>query len=447
MNKANNGYTSYRNIFSIAWPIMLGSLGQNIIYLADTSFIGRIGEVELGASAIGGIFYFLLFNIGYAMNIGMQVMVARRKGEGKTTAIGEVVDHQLRMIILLGIAEFILMHYFAHRVLSGIIESATVREKAVQFLHYRSYGIVFGLLNSCFMSFFIGIGNTKVTVWTTGVMVFMNIFFLYCLVFGNWGFPAMGIGGAGLASSIAEGTVTLVFLVFFMVKKFRIIYHLFQFTRMRVSLFLSMLSLSTPLIFQQLISVGSWWLFFISIEHLGEHALAISNLVRSIYTFYGIPVWALASTVNSMTSNLIGQGRQQDVIPLIRRVSLISVSFAAFFSVVIFFLPDLILSIYTNNAVLIADSLPTLRSLILAIVLFSFSILTIFAVSGTGATRVSLLIEVVAIFIYVAYTLLSAVLLEWSLPAIWLAESIYWLITFIMCGWYLRSGRWMHKKV
>ncbi|MEO6167054.1 MAG: MATE family efflux transporter [Chitinophagales bacterium] len=442
-----NHYTSYRNIFTIAWPIMLGSLGQNFIYLVDTSFIGRVGEADLGASAIGGIYYFLLFNIGYAMNIGMQVIIARRKGEGNNAAIGEVLDHQLRMVFLLGAAEFILMHFLSGSILRGIIQSDVIREKTLYFLHYRSYGILFGLLNSCFMSFFIGIGNTRVTIWTTVVMVGINVFFLYCLVFGNLGFPAMGIAGAGLASSIAEAMVTVVFIIFFFVKKFRVDYHLFQFAKIKFRLVVNMLNLATPLMFQQIISVGSWWLFFISIEHLGERPLAVSNLVRSLYTFYGIPVWALASTVNSMTSNLLGQGRHYEVVPLIKKVSLISFVFSILFGCMINFFPVLTLSIYTNEKDLIMDSIPTLRVLTLAIALFSFSILTIFAVSGTGATKVSLLIEVVAIVLYVSYTLLSAVVLHWSLPAIWLAESIYWLVTFAMCAWYLKNGKWMEKKV
>lgn len=105
------------------------------------------------------------------------------------------------------------------------------------------------------------------------------------------------------------------------------------------------------------------------------------------------------------------------------------------------------LSVYTNDQVLILDSVPTLRTLTLAIVLFSIAILTIFAVSGTGATKVSLLIEVIAIVMYVAYTLIAAVVLHWSLPAIWLAESLYWLVTFLMCGWYLKNGKWMEKKL
>lgn len=208
-----------------------------------------------------------------------------------------------------------------------------------------------------------------------------------------------------------------------------------------------MLNLAAPLMFQQIISVGSWWFFFLAIEHFGEHPLAISNLVRGIYAFYGIPIWALASTVNSMTSNLLGQGKPGDVIPMIKKISFISIGFSIFFGLLINFFPVATLSIYTNEKRLILDSIPTLRTLTVAIVIFSFSILTMFAVSGAGATRVSLVIELVAIAFYVSYTLLSAVVLHWSLPVIWLAEAIYWMVTLAMCVWYLKNGKWMEKKV
>jgi Na+-driven multidrug efflux pump len=91
--------------------------------------------------------------IGYAMNIGMQVMVARRKGEGNDAGIGEVVDHELRLVVLMGLIWFILLHFFSAFFLTHIIKSELVRSKAVYFLSYRSYGVFFALINSC-LSFY-----------------------------------------------------------------------------------------------------------------------------------------------------------------------------------------------------------------------------------------------------------------------------------------------------
>lgn len=426
---------------------MLGSLGQNVIYLIDTSFLGRVSEYDLGASAIGGIFYFLLFMIGYGLNTGMQVIVARRKGEKNDTAIGEVVDHEIRIILVVASLEFMVMYFLSGRILAEIIHSDIVREKTLQFLHYRSYGIFCGLLNSLFMSFFIGIGNTKVTTWTTGVLVAVNVFFLYCLVFGNLGFPRMEIAGAGLASTIAEASVTVVMMVYLFRKKIKHQYRLFEFLKTKISLMIQMLKLAGPLVFQQVISVGSWWIFFLAIEHLGERQLAISNLIRSMYTMYGVPVWALASTTNSMTSNLIGQGKSNDVIPLIKKISVISISFAALFGVVVLLFPGATLSIFTNEKDLIAESIPTLYTVLIAISIFSVAILVMFGVMGTGATRVSFYVEVICIVAYLTYVYFTAVRLECSLPVIWLAEVVYWVIALTLCSFYLKYGNWRMKKV
>jgi len=369
--KMQNHYTSYRNIISIAWPIMLSQLGQNLIYLVDTAFIGRVSEYDLGASAMGAIFYFLMFMIGYALNTGMQVIVARRKGEGHDEAIGEVVNHQLYLILILGVISFIILRFLSGSFLPLIIHSDPVRERTIRFLHYRSLGIIFGLVNSMFMAFFIGIGNTKVTTWTTGVMVVVNIFFLSVLVFGNLGFPRMEIAGAGLASSLAEMSVTVVMIFYLFRKRFKHHYNLFHFTEVKFSLIGQMIKLSAPLVFQQLISVGSWWLFFLAIEHLGERQLAVSNLIRSLYTMYGVPVWALASTTNSMTSNLIGQNRREEVIPLIRKIALLSISFAALFALRLH--PCFLCSRMRRNLLLPAFQRCRLSCLLYVFFLFRFS--------------------------------------------------------------------------
>lgn len=426
---------------------MLGSLGQNLIYLVDTSFLGRVSSYDLGASAIGGIYYFLLFMIGYAMNTGMQVMVARRKGEGNEQAIGEVVDHEIRLVLILALLQFILLFFFSNIILSLIVKSDIIREKAVHFLNYRSFGIPFALINSCFMSFFIGIGETKVTLRTTGVMVAVNIFFLSCLVFGNFGFPRMEIAGAGLASSIAEATVTLVFIAFILYKKIHHRFKLFEFLSVRMEMIKNMLNLSAPLIFQQVISVGSWWIFFLAIEHLGEQQLAISNLIRSLYTMYGVPVWALAMATNAMTSNLMGQGKPEDVLKLIVKIGLFSFVLAVFFDVVLLIFPEAVLGIFTNDRDLIAASIPSMRTVLIAILLFSVTVLAIFAVSGTGATKVSLLIEIICITAYMVYVFTTAVYLNMSLPVIWMAEVVYWLIAGIGCWYYLKYGNWKSIKV
>ncbi|MCI5507472.1 MAG: MATE family efflux transporter, partial [Bacteroidales bacterium] len=73
----------YSQIWTIAYPILLSTLMEQLIGMTDTAFLGRVGEIELGASALGGIFYVTVFMLGLGFSIGAQILMARRNGEGK----------------------------------------------------------------------------------------------------------------------------------------------------------------------------------------------------------------------------------------------------------------------------------------------------------------------------------------------------------------------------
>ncbi len=112
---------TYRRIWNIAWPIILGSVAQNIITVTDTAFLGRVGEVALGASAIGGIFYLAVIMLGWGFAIGTQIIVSRRYGEGNVGQIGAVIEHALYFLIPISIILFLLMHFFADYFLGFIL--------------------------------------------------------------------------------------------------------------------------------------------------------------------------------------------------------------------------------------------------------------------------------------------------------------------------------------
>ena len=83
---------SYRQIWQIAYPIILSGIAQNIINFTNTAFLGHVGEVELGASAIAGIYYFTFIMVGWGIGSGTQIIIARRLGQQKFSDIGIVFN-------------------------------------------------------------------------------------------------------------------------------------------------------------------------------------------------------------------------------------------------------------------------------------------------------------------------------------------------------------------
>ncbi|HRH67628.1 MAG TPA: MATE family efflux transporter [Bacteroidia bacterium] len=437
--------TSYRDILNMAYPVMVGSLATTLLNITDTAFLGRVGETELGASAVGGVLYFVFVMIGIAIGIGTQILIARRAGEKNEDAIGEIFDHSLIILFGLSVLLFLILKFLSPLLLRLILDSEPVVQASIRFLNYRSYGIFFIMLGTVFRSFYVGIAQPRVFGIYSFLMAIVNFIFGYLFIFGNFGFPELGIEGAGLASSLAE-LIALIYLFGYTAVKPGIRqFKLFHFKRMDWKLMGRIMNLSAPLVVQNLLSMGAWFVFFIFIEKLGEHELAISNIVRGAYMVAMTPIWGFSIAANSMVSNIIGQGKADAVLGMVNRIIKLALLVTGFMALLNLLIPRLILRIFTSDEILINDSLGSYYVVILAMLFFAFAIVCISAVSGTGATRAALYIEIAAILIYLIYNYVITFILNGTVEMIWFSEIIYWIFTGIASYVFLRTLRW--KKI
>jgi Na+-driven multidrug efflux pump len=219
-------------------------------------------------------------------------------------------------------------------------------------------------------------------------------------------------------------------------------FRLFRFKNFSREEVTKIITLSLPLIVQNLLSMGAWFVFFVFIEKIGAHELALSNVVRGSYMISMTPFWGFSVSANSMVSNIIGQGRKDEVMILLNRIIRLTMLVAVIMILINLLFPKQILGIFTNDEQLIQDSLRTLQVVDVALIFFSFAIVSINAVSGTGATRMALYIEILSIFIYLLYIYLFTFVFKGSVESVWCSEIIYWLFAGAACYWYLRSGIW-----
>ena len=434
--------TSRKDIWRMAYPVMIGTVAVTVMNVTDTIFLGRIGETQLGASALGGVFYFVMVMIGVALGTGTQIQIARRAGEKNHAAIGEIFDHSFLLMVTLSIIQFVILAFFSEQIFGWLVENNEVRKACVEFLRYRSPGIFFVMMATAFRSFYVGIASPKVWSYYSFILTFVNIILGYALIFGHFGMPKMEIAGAGLASSISEA-VGLIFLFVYSRMKHAIReFRLFTLASFNRQLIEKTISLSAPLIVQNLISMGAWFIFFVFIEKMGKHALAISNITRSLYMIDMTPIWGFSAAANSMVSNLIGQGRKGEVMLLVNRIIKMSTIISLCMIVLNLIFPFPLMHLFTSDDVLVRDSFGSLLMICIAMTIFPMAIVCISAVSGTGATRTALYIEIVAILVYLLYLALVVFRMHLSLEVAWLAETIYWLFTGVVSYVFLRSMKW-----
>ena len=438
---------SNRHIVKISTPILLSLLAQNLIQVIDTAFLGRVGEVELGASALAGIIYIALYTLGFGFSMGSQILIGRRNGEGNYSQIGDIVIQGSIFLLIPALVLIPLLRYGAVAWLPALFESADVAGAVTDYLEWRVFGLVFAFFNVMFRAFYIGIARTKVLTINAVVMALVNVVFDYGLIFGNLGMPEMGIGGAAIASVIAEFSSTLFF--FFYTRK-TVDPEKYGFTKIRFqwSVIKRILDISLFMMVQYLFSIGTWMLFFLFIEnYMGERSLAVTNIVRSFYTIFTIPSHAIGSTTSTMVSNTIGAGKHEEVAGLIRRLSLISLGVMGVVILVISVFPRAMIHIYTDDPSLIQDTVLPLYVLISSLPLYSVGTVLFSAVSGTGNTRTALRFEMITLLFYVSYMWFIIIHLRASVAAAWTTEHVYWLFLTIFSYFYLRSGRWKERKI
>ncbi|MDR0864161.1 MAG: MATE family efflux transporter [Candidatus Symbiothrix sp.] len=437
----------YTQIWKITYPILLTLLAQNLIQVIDTAFLGHVGEVELGASAIAGIYYIAIFTIAFGFSNGSQILIGRRNGEGNYHKIGEIVVFGAVFLWVMALLIFLCTQAFSGAILGRLLSSEKVLKASLEYLDWRIWGLFFATTNVMFRAFFVGITRTKVLTFNAIIMALANVFFDYVLIFGHWGFPAMGIGGAAIASVISE-VVSVVFFLIYMacavdLKKYGftgIVWTHLQVIR-------NILNVSFSLMIQYFLSLSTWLIFFLAIERMGETTLAISNIIRSFYMIIGIPVFALASTANTLVSNIIGAGKQDEVMPLIWKIVRMAILISSVFVLFLALFPELSLSIYTSDPELIRESIPSLYVILGVLMVLSVGNVFFQSVSGTGNTRSALLIEVTTLVLYVLWMGFVVFYLQASLAVCWTTELIYAFFIGLFSFIYFKKGNWKNKKI
>ena len=437
---------SNKEIWQITYPIIFGNLAQTIMVLINTIFLGHVGAVELGAVMMAGTFYLVFTTITNGFAVGVQIMVARRFGEGQPTKIGELFEHGLAFALFLGVFLLFILKTFTSSLFSHIIESPNIYTSALKFMNFRQWGIIFVSVNYLFRALYIGLSNTKIITITTLLMASVNIFFDYALIFGHFGFPEMGVAGAGLSSVLAEITAFVTFFAYTFLKLPYKQYHLFNFQKFKTKLFASILKISLPTMLQRLLSFGSWFLFFTLIEHLGEEAMAVSGIGRSVFLLCTLTVFAYSATANTVTSRLIGAQKANEVPATLRRILKMSVLTLLPILILFSVFPLQIASIYTDDAVIAAQSVPVLYNIYISALIMTAAMVYFEFVSGTGNTLIALFLESGVLVFYVLYILLATVIYQFPIQWVWCSEWVYSSLILLGSLIFMKRHSWKHTK-
>ncbi len=435
-----------RQILGIALPITLSLIVPQLNFITNNIFLGSLGEKELGNAGITGVYYLIVAVVGNGLNNAIQSLISRNAGKGDIKAIDVILMQGMRIALLFALAGIAFTWVVTPYILKPFAAPESFAAE-MQFLKIRVLGLPFLYLFQMSNAFLVGTLNSRYLLLGTIVEAGANILFDYLFIFGHAGFPQLGFNGAAVASVIAEvvGLLAVTGVIFSLGLKRK--FHLFTHWQFNKKVNKSITNIAAPLVLQYVISLTTWLVFFVMIEGYGERAKAISNTMRNVFGVVGIFIWAFASTTNTMVSNLIGQGKQDKVLYAIKRVMLLSFLFASVVAVLLNVFPHLFLSVFAQGENFIADAIPVMRMVTAGMLCMSVASVWLNGLTGTGQTRVNVLVEIAAILLYLLYNWIIIYHLKWSLAAAWGNEIVYWVVIFIIAFIYLRSEKWKGKII
>ena len=429
---------SFRDLWRVAWPILLSLVMEQMLGMTDTAFLGRVGVIELGAAALAGVFYTVLFMIGFGFSLGGQILIGKFNGENRYEKIGSVFYQSLYFLFFLAVLLCLLFEFLSGPLMSLMVESERVAAASVSYLRWRIPSLLFVFVGCAFRAFYVGTTDTKVLSINSIILVVSNIALNWILIFGKLGLPAMGIAGAALGSTLAEA-ISLLFLVIYTSRlKHREKFSLDKIEPFKWAGLKEIMSLSVWTMIQNCLSIATWFIFFLFVEHTGERSLAVSNIIRNTSGFIWMGLSAFASTTCTLSSNLVGMKKEEEILPLLFRI--IRLTYAILLPLLILFciFPKSVLSIFTDLPDLIQASIPSLWVLCGSYLFTIPAFICFQAVSGSGKTKAAFFLELASLVIYTLYCLVAVQILRCDVAIAWLSEAVYAIAILSFSALYLR---------
>ena len=427
---------SSRQILSIAMPITIAILVPQLNLLINTIFLGRLDTVSLGNAGITGVFFLIFSVAGFGLNNAIQSALSKYAGAGKTEYFSIIITQAIRICLQYALVFMLFTWVIGPIILRAVLDPSSV-EINISFLKIIVFSLPFLYLFQLGNALLIASLNSKLLLIGFLVQAVLNIVFDYLMIFGTDYFDGLGFNGAAYATIIAEvGAVLVIYLVLLkkgLIKKFT----LFSNFRYDKPITRELQNLAVPLMGQYMMSVTTWLIFFILIDDKGALAKAISNTIRNVFGVAGIFVWSFASTCNTMVSNIVGQKKPELIMPLIWKICFWGFAFCSFFIAIINIFPEYFFNLFGQDDVFLKESIPVLRIVSLGLLLMCFANIWINGITGIGHTRVNVVIELVGVIVYLAYTWYVMRVDYTTLARAWTNELVYWITIFFISYLYM----------
>ncbi len=442
----------YGEVLRLAWPLILSNSVWTLEITADRMMLSWYSSEAVAASMAGIlIFWTPLILLQSTANYAM-TFVAQYLGAGRPHRIGPVVWQALYFSLFSGLAFFALVPLAPWIIAIGE-HSPELQELEIIYFETMAWGAMPFILVAAVSGFFAGRGDSWTVLWINTVGFVLNVVLDYAWIFGRWGFPELGIAGAGWSNVIGTWVSAIFGLALMFRPRFAREFHTLSGWRFDRALFARLMRFGLPSGLQWMLDGLAFTAFILYVGRFGPAELAATSITFTINMVAVLPMLGMAQAV----SVLVGQRLGQDRPDLAERSTWsgfqLAWSFMTLVAALYVLAPGLFLMLFASDQspekwAAVAVLVPALLRFVAVYSLFdSMNLIFSFALKGAGDTRFVTIISLVLAWPMMVLPTYFAWKEGWGLYWAWAFASVYVIAIALVFLWRFRQGKWKSMRV
>jgi MATE family multidrug resistance protein len=443
----------YRELLKIAFPLILSTSAWSIQHFIDRMFLTWYSPEAIAAAMPAGIFNFTIMTLFIGTASYINTFVAQYYGAKQYRNIGPIVWQGLYIAIIGAIVHLILIP-LAKPIFELIGHDHDIQILEIVYFQILCLGAFPAIASSGFSGFFSGRGKTWPLMWVHIFATLVNILLDYLLIFGNAGFPEMGIKGAAIATVVAGCVPFFIFLFLMTRPVFCEKYCTLKGLKVDKPLFKRLIRYGFPNGIQFFIDMAGFTTFLMIVGKLGRDSLAATNITFNINNLAFMPMIGFGIAVSIMVGQYLGEDK-----PALAQKSAysgfhITIFYMTGMAILYLTYPQIFIKPFMANAN--ADQMVAIREIVRTLIRFvaiysifdTFNIIFAAAIKGAGDTRfVMRMLSVLSIVVLIIPSYLALIVWQQNIYIGWLIVTIY--ITVLGLSFFLRflGGKWKSMRV
>lgn len=338
----------FRRNLTLAYPVMIGMLGHTLIGIVDNIMVGRLGSTELAAVSLGNSMIFIAMSIGIGFSTAITPIVAEADAENDNNKIRSAFHHGLFLCIILGFCLFGLV-VLAKPIMELLQQPADVIALAKPFVDWVAFSLVPLIIYQGYKQFADGLSMTKVSMYAIVMANILHVIINYCLIYGFWIFPKMGIIGAALGTVISR-IAMVVFMHFILSRREQLKQYFqgFSFEEIKKESIRKIVNLGFPSAMQMLFEVVLFTAGIWLCGNIGKTSQAANQIALSLASMTFMVAMGLSVTAMIRVSNQKGLNDYRQLVIVARSIFLLAILIEVVFAIMFVALHQILPYLFLN---------------------------------------------------------------------------------------------------